>query len=356
MKTLMNRILFIVISIIIIIFFSMFLISKKEVFSEEENRYLEKFDLEKIDEYLSDHFPMRKDFISLKNHTKKFIGKTLINNVYAAKNNYFIPVYEENKNKDYIIKAINDFSKNYNNVDVMIVPDSVFINKELLAINIEEDEESEINYLYSKLKNSNNINVINALKEGNKTKQMYYKTDHHWTTYGAYVAYQEYYNQKGENSFIESDFNIKKVSDHFLGTSSSLTYGLAKKEDIVIFEKDANLVVNYVNENKITDTLYNYEYLSKKDKYSMFLDNNHALIEITNNSLDTNNSILIIKNSYANAFVPFIVNHYKNVYVIDLRYYSGIVSNYVNENNIEDILILYNLNNMYADMSIVKLK
>lgn len=356
MKKNIDKVLFVIVSIIIIIFLIMFLVSKKESFSEEENRYLAKFDIKNIDDYIVDHFPFRKELISLKNHTKKFVFKTFISNVYLAKDNYLIPDYVENKNKDYIVSSVNNFAKNIKNVDVLIVPDSILINSDKMYFNNSRDEEKEINYLYSKMKNTNNINVIEALKLGNKDNQMYYKTDHHWTSYGAYTAYKEYFRKKGKVYYIENDFNINKVSNNFLGTSSSLTYGLANKEDIFVFEKDNDLSVNYVLENKQTCSLYNYDYLYKKDKYSMFLDNNHALVQITNKSINNDSKILIIKNSFGNSFVPFIVNHYNETYVIDLRYYSGKVSDYVINNNITDILILYNLNNMYSDMSLVKLK
>jgi hypothetical protein len=131
---------------------------------------------------------------------------------------------------------------------------------------------------------------------------------------------------------------------------------LSSTENIDLFLTDDSLTVEYVYEKRTTSSLYNFDYLTGKDKYALFLDNNHALIKVTNNSINNDNSIVLIKNSYANSFVPFIVNNYKNTYIIDLRYYSESVSEFINNNNIKDILILYNLNNLYSDMSIIKLK
>ena len=71
---------------------------------------------------------------------------------------------------------------------------------------------------------------------------------------------------------------------------------------------------------------------------------------------ENENSILVIKNSYANSFIPFLTSHYKNIYVIDLRYYNKSVSDFVKSKNIDNVLILYNLNNLYDDMSILKLR
>ena len=356
MKDLANKILFITISIITICFSIMFIINKKDKYSEIENRYLSDFNINNVEEYVRDYFPFRIELISLKNNIELLTGKTLINDVYVAKDNYLIQLFKDNDKKDAIIRTINNFNNKVHNVDVMFVPDSILINEDKLDYHLDILEDKEINYLYSIL-NTNNINVIDILKEENKKSiNLYYKSDHHWTTHGAFIAYQKYFKDKYKIPYSLDDFNIRKVSDDFNGTSSSLALGLSTKDDIYIFDRPNSLIVNYVYENKITNSLYNYDYLNKKDKYSMFLDNNHALIEIKNTLIDNDSSILVIKNSYANAFIPFLVNHYSNIYVIDLRYYPLSVSDYIKEKNIDDILILYNLKNMYDDMSIVKLK
>ena len=94
--------------------------------------------------------------------------------------------------------------------------------------------------------------------------------------------------------------------------------------------------VSYVLSNKKDKSLYNYDYLEKKDKYAMFLDNNHPLITITNNDTDNDNNILIIKDSFANSMIPFLVNHYNNIHVIDPRYYKKSISRrYSNKNRKE---------------------
>ena len=356
MKNLPNKILFIFISIITISLSIIFIFNKKEKYSEIENRYLSDFSINNIEEYIRDYFPFKIELISLKNKLEVLSGKTLINDIYIANDDYLIPRFITNEKKDAIINTINNFNKKISNVDVMIVPDSILVNEEKLDYHLDIQEDKEIDYLYSKM-NTNNINIINTLKKENKkNNNLYYKSDHHWTTYGAYIAYQEYFKIKGKESYKMNDFTIKKVSDNFEGTSSSLALGLSKKDDIYIFERPTQLEVNYVYENKITNSLYNFDYLNKKNKYEMFLDNNHALIEIENKLIQDDSNILIIKNSYANAFIPFLVNHYNKTYVIDLRYYPKNVSDYINEHDIKNTLILYNLNNMYSDMSIVKLK
>lgn len=351
----LNTILFITILIINAILFAGFLVNEKEEYSTVENRYLQTFSVEKFNDYLSDHFPLRNEFIALKNKTDHLAGNTLINGIYVT-DEYLIPEFKTNNKRDALINIINTFVDKNTNVDMMIVPDSIAINKDKLKASLSVDELSEIEYLYKTLK-TNNINVYDELKKENDlNNNQYYHSDHHWTTFGAYTAYNKYLTTKQITPLKKDDFIITEMSNDFNGTSSSLAIGFNIKDSIYTFDTDANLSVNYVFENVQTDTLYNKKYLSEKDKYAMFLDNNHALIQITNNDINNDSNLLIIKNSYANCFVPLIVNHYKDVYVIDLRYFKSNVSNFIKENNIQNTLILYNLNNFYSDMSIATLK
>ena len=102
--------------------------------------------------------------------------------------------------------------------------------------------------------------------------------------------------------------------------------------------------------------MYEEKYLNEKDKYSYFLDNNHALITITNKSLNNNNELLVIKDSYANSFIPLIAKHYEKIHVIDPRYYRLSISSYIRENNISNVLFLYNVLTLDDDMGIVSVR
>jgi hypothetical protein len=341
--------------LVVIVFDFMFLMSKKETYSYLENRYLKKFNINEIDGYLSDHFPFRNTFLAIKNRTELAIGKTYINDTYIGKDNYLIPTFVNNSKSHYIYESINDFAKD-KQVYVMFVPDSILINEDKLYYHLDIEEDKEIDNLYSKLSHSTNIDVRKTLKEHNNKEEMYYKTDHHWTSFGAYYGYVEFMKNKGDRYLEKEEFEIIRVSSDFVGTTSSKVLGLDIKDDIYTFNTNSELVVNYVLENKTTNSLYNEEYLDKKDKYSYFLDNNHSEIVIHNKSINNGEKILVIKNSYGNCFIPFLVNHYEYVHVVDLRYFNEEISEYLNKNDIYETLILYNLNNLYSDLSIVKLR
>lgn len=373
MKTMHNKIIAVVLSIIVVSFTCVFIFKKNTEFSENENRYLQelpKFSfssllkgtyIEKIEDYFADQFPLRDTFMSIKTKTDKLLGKKDINGVYLGSNDYLIEKYNIPVNSDKIIKTLNEFNEtvNYVNLNLMLVPTSISINYEMLPDNVDHKEQkNELEYIYDNI-NFNTINVYDTLMEQNEYYQMYYRLDHHWTSYGAYYAYQEYSKANNINFLSINDFKIEEVTNDFNGTLYSKSNDYSRKPDsIYLFTpKKHNYEVEYVYSKKKTDTLYELSYLEKKDKYSLFLDNNHPLIVVTNKDVENNNEIVIIKDSYANSFVPFIVNHFRKVHIVDPRFYQENISEYIKNNkNIKDALILYNMNTIDGDVGILTIK
>lgn len=373
MKSMHNKIIALVLSIIIVVFTFIFIFKKNNEFSENENRYLQglpKFSfsslikgtyIEKIEDYFADQFPFRNTFMSIKTKTDKLLGKKDINGVYLAGNDYLIEKYNNPENSSKIIETLNNFNEtvNYVNLNLMLVPTSISINYELLPKNVEYNRQmEELNYIYDNI-NFNTINLYDTLMNENKYYQMYYRLDHHWTSYGAYYAYQEYSKANNIEYLSINDFEIEEVTNEFNGTLYSKSNDYSRKSDSIYLFKPSktNYNVEYVYNKKTTDTLYELSYLDKKDKYSLFLDNNHPLIVVTNEDIKTNDEIIIIKDSYANSFIPFIVNHFKKVHIIDPRFYGESISEYIKNNkNIKDALILYNMNTLDSDIGILTIK
>lgn len=357
-----DKIIFVILSILIVTLLNMFIFNKKVYYSENEFRYLTKFNeitiesilnrktMENIEEYLSDHFQFRVEFIKLKNKVELLIGKNKINGVYIT-DKYLIEEYNGFNKKDKFIDVINNLSESNKDVkfSLMLVPTSISVNNKYLnKYSKTEEQLNDIKYIYDKT-NTNNINLYESLI--NSKREVFYYTDHHWTTYGALIAYQEFTNNK-------EDIELKKASDSFQGTIYSKVLISDIKDEIYIYEPEYKLEVTYdLGTNKIKkDTLYNMSYLKEKDKYSLFLDNNNPLITIDNKDLKDKNNILVIKDSYANSFIPFLTRNYKTIHVIDPRYYLGSITEYINKNNIEEVLILYNINTLNDDTGIYRVK
>lgn len=362
-----SKILSIFIVLFIILFCLLFVILPKKEFSENEFRYLQEFPkfsisnlvsgeyINDLEQYITDHFPLRDYFMSIKTNFQLLLGNKLINGVYIGSDEYLFQEYKYPNNTDKLITKLNEFyNRNNIDMDLMLVPSSGVINNNRLPKNISLNKQLDIiNYIYDNIE-FNNINVIEKLEEGSKKYNMYYRLDHHWTMYGSYYAYLEYCNKNNITPVNINEFTIERVTDTFNGTlySKSSIYNY-KPDYIDVFKNSNKLEVNYVVSNRITDTLYEEKHLSTKDKYSYFLDSNHPLIKITNNKLKGN--ILIIKDSYANSFIPFLTNHYNEIHVIDLRFYNASVTNYIKENKIDKVLFLYNINDIDNDTGIYKI-
>jgi len=364
-----KKIIAVVLSVMILSLSLIFMFTDVKEYSENENRYLSKFPkfsfsslvegkyIADLESYFKDQFPLRDTFMGVKTSFDKLTLKTKINGVYLGKDNYLIEEFSEPVNSDRIVNVLNKFyeNNNYINLNLMIVPTSTEINKDKLPSSVDNGSQLDmINDIYSKI-NFNTLDVYNTLKENNKKYQMYYYLDHHWTTYGAYFAYLEYAKNNDIEPLDITDFDIELVTDKFNGTLYSKSNDYSRKSDsIYLFNRNNNLEVNYVFSEKITDTLYEKSYLDKKDKYSLFLDNNHPLIIVTNNDIITDKEIIVLKDSFANSLVPFLVNHFKKVHIIDPRYYSLSISAYLDENpKIKDGLILYNANGIDKDLGIL---
>ncbi len=126
------------------------------------------------------------------------------------------------------------------------------------------------------------------------------------------------------------------------------------KDAITVYTNpEDRLRVTYEDTGEVSDSLYNFDYLQEKDKYSLFLNNIHPLVEIENETAPSDDVLMLIKDSYANSMVPFLTHHYKKIYVFDTRYYKDGPSSFLEEHGeVTDVLILYNMNTLDGDTGI----
>ena len=355
------------------IFFSVwFIISPKKEMSENENRYLEKFPqlsvenlldgslMNKLNHYIEDHFPMREAFLTLKSGLERLSLKDENKDVYIGKDQFLIEKYEpiSEKDKQKIISAINRFQEKNPSVviDIMFVPTSIVLNQNKLPKYVDattqlEDRES----ITKKLKGVNVIDILPYLQQHNEANDLFYRLDHHWTTKGAYYGYFGYLKEKGITPISINSFHPVIVSKDFNGTLYSKANIYSYKSDVIYEYVHDKVNVSYIYEKQKTNSFYEKSWLEKKDKYSYFLNGNHSLITIENPNVTNSSSILILKDSYANSFIPFLSKHYQTIHIIDPRYYKESITTYIKENNIEQVLFLYNMNTLGKDLGIISI-
>lgn len=360
---------------LIVIMMVAFIISPKAEKSISENRTLQqkprvtmqsvltgKYSKD-IGKYVSDQFPNRSGMIKLKARFDLLLGRKELNGVYICKDGYLMEGFTEASPEvtDAKVKAINSFvSQNPKlNVSMMLVPNKVEIYKNLLPKNAPSDSQKA--YLDKvKEKVDKKVNFVNLITPFNRIKnatQLYYKTDHHWTTDGAYKGYEEFSKSRDISPAQEKSFTKSLATDKFLG---SLYYKngaqIGEPENIILYlkEKPYPLLVKYYDTKEKVTTLYDANKLKGKDKYEVFTGGNHSQIKIRTN-VKTNRKLLLIKDSYANAMLPFLINDFAEINVVDLRYYTGTMADILNNNDITDVLILYNVNTFNTDPSILNI-
>ena len=351
--------------------------SKDKSFSDNENRYLAtkpKFTFEKLnngsyakeyEEYITDQFILRDKWISIKTYSERAMLKKDINGVYFGKDDYLIEKYEgfneEQVNKN--INRLNEFISTYNkkigenHVKVMIVPTASEVLKDKLPLFAYDNTQKRlISYINNVLPEGTTIDLI-SLFENYKDEYIYYRTDHHWTSLGAYYAYKKWGQEVNIETYNSSDFYIEEVSSDFYGTIYSKVNTKVKPDSIHLYNlKDKNIEykLDYDLGQKVTDSIYDFKKLEGKDKYAVFLGGNNGLVNIKTN-VGNNRKLLIIKDSFANSFIPFVINNFSEVSVVDFRYYNMKISEYIEKENFTDILFLYNSLNFNKDKNLIKL-
>ena len=351
MKTNVLRVILFFLIILIIPAFTLF--GNKETVSYNENKMLAQFPeftveswknrsfMNGMADFFSDHFVLRENFIKLKNKIEILIGKDEINGVFEY-DGYLIQTFKDVDYKltDRNIASLNKLKNKFSNIPFYFMP--VITSQEKFKDNLPdylnlESESDYINYCFSKLENIEKIDVSREICE---TDYAFYRTDHHWTTAAAYQAYLKTANHLGIKPV--NSVEIKTVTNDFYGTLYSKTLNEKIKADCIeTYVSNTKFALNIKDE--LYDSIYFEKFLNEKDKYSYFLSGNHGICTIKNLDISSDKKLLIIKDSYANCFVPFIAENYSEVTLVDPRYSSYAQINEINLSDYDGVLVLFNV-------------
>ena len=345
------------------------LLQKDREFSEMENRnlaQLPKFSFESlksgnftsgIESYMSDQVFLKDELVALKTDSERLMLKNYQNGVYFGKDGYYLQQYTEDKAQiDKNIGYVNDFA---DAVDVpvrfLLVPNSVCVNSDKLPnFAVNDDQLESIKYIEQNL--SEKISLFNAydtLKAAaDKGEQVFYKTDHHWTANGARTVFEAL--MADEAAVATNDYDASITRDDFYGTLYSKAPSALTKPDTMLLPKhsDNRYTVNYVKENKTSNSLIDESFLDKKDKYAAFLGGNFARVDITSRECATDKKVLVLKDSYANAMLPYLADQYSELIVVDMRYYhfeQQTVSELAESEGVDEVLMVYNMDFVNTD-------
>ncbi|WP_339244973.1 DHHW family protein [Paenibacillus sp. FSL F4-0243] len=347
-------------------------------FSELENRYLQSAPqltwdnllshtyAEEAESFVTDHFPFRAKWVWVKSAMEQMRLQQENNGIYKGKDGYLFEKFEapdHNKVQQYTAAVKRFADKNAEaKTTFLLAPTSVGLYNERLPWLAPVYSQAEVNQTIAE-DVGNSLTFINGFNvlAPHAAEDIYYRTDHHWTTYGAYLAYVAYAKSLGWLPLSQSEFEIETVSDSFLGSyhTRSQFNGVAP-DSIQVYKPvhDVSTKMHIVDTGETLTSMYDSSYLEKKDKYSYFLGGVHALMKITS-QLDPKvvkqEKLLVIKDSYAHSVIPFLAQHVHEIHVIDIRYYNGSISDYMAQNDIKDVLMLFNTATFVDNSSILKL-
>lgn len=360
----------------IFLFMTFYFVLPKSEYSTQEKRKLAEFPKltvqeiadgnfqKKLDTYLSDHMAARNFFVGFSADYELLTGRNGSKGIYLGSDGYLFPKpTQENEILSENAGYIGEFA-DYMNIPVYmtVVPSSGYINSSKLPLNHEEyNDERLIDSFSDKLGDKvEYIDVKDAFKEKAKNEQLYYKTDHHWTTLGAFECYKLLGNKLGYQPLTENSF-IKNKVENFYGTSYSKSALWNIFPDTIELWSNKNqpdnsvtVEINDGDEQKISHSYFFKEQLENDDKYPVFLDGNHSLVRITNEAAN-NRKLIIVKDSYAHAIAPFLSQHYSEIIMVDLRYYKKDISALAEDENADAVLILYSLDNLATDKNLAYL-
>ena len=315
---------------------------------------------EKFEAYMDDQFVGRDMWRKLKVTVDRIGGSRLENGVYIGTNGQLleqIEVADEN-HLAANIKAIKSFSESQSKIPVrmMLVPDAAnVLNHSLPSLAKPEDQTQMFSMVRKDLGDSVEWIDVSTELNKHKTEKIYYKTDHHWTTLGAFYAFQAAAPSLGIDGDLSGNYVSYAVSDSFNGMLASKSgVNLGEKEQIDIYvptEEDTDLIVDYVDEGKRSTSLYDSSKLKEKDQYTVFLGGNSSLLDIRTVSTSTKR-LLLVKDSFANSFIPFLTPYYREIVVVDPRYYSGTINDLMDSYRISEVLFLYSGNTFFKDNNI----
>lgn len=307
---------------------------------------------EKYEMYLSDQFPGRDMWVQVQTDTARLLGKSISNGVYFGKDDYLLEYHtdaefetkQERKNIKALAKLVKQIADDYS-VHVMLVPTKTWTLQQKLPFCAPTYDEQKmydsLNEQLGELADSVVVLVQETLLS-HRDEEIYYRTDHHWTTLGAWYGYQSFLKAVGrDENLAEKKRAFVTVSDDFLGSTYAKVNQTSKKDVIEVYEPKADLDVVYNMGATDLTTLFDPSYLKSSDEYSYFTGGNQAIIEITGGE-PNGKTLLVIKDSFANCMVPFLAEDYEKVIVVDLRQLNVGCQAILDSFRPTDVLILYN--------------
>ncbi len=353
------------------------LLKPSSEFSETENRALAqmpKMELESIlngdfeadyEEYLTDQFVLRDAWIGLKTASERAQFRQESKDIYFAEDGYLIEKHTGAFTSEQAAqnqKLLAQFCERYEpqfgaeHMTVMLIPNAVDILEDLLPpFAAPCEQEGYLTQVQDALPEGVWFDAGAVLRE-HKDEELYYRTDHHWKTGAAFLVYQEWAREQGFVVPSESDYEIRTAAGDFEGTIQAKLGIHTAKDTLELYlpKKDIFYTMQINGAEKISYSLYDETALDTRDKYAVYFGGNQALVRLKART-DSDRRLLVLKDSYAHCFVPFALEEFEQIDLVDVRYYNQKLSELIVQEGYTDLLVLYNAAGFAEDVSLAKL-
>lgn len=320
--------------------------------------------MDDIETYFSDHLAGREGWVIAKNTMERLVGKEEINGVFTL-NGQMIQVFKEYDRENIAdnMAAISSFAQKHPELpcSIMLAPTAQEMNySSMPSYGGYLSQKTFIEDCYKQAEGLTTIDCLSFLS-GHKNDYIFYRTDHHWTSLGAYYAYCAAAKTLGYTSYSLNDFNIESASADFRGTLYSKTLDNGVTPDTINYyhlkngEPKVKMTIFDGSKETVYDSLYVRDYLEVKDKYSSFTGSNSPIINIETD-VDNGKSLLLIKDSYAHSLVPFLSKHYSKITMVDMRYINTGLQMFLDVNEYDQALFMFNTISFAEDEDIVKIQ
>ena len=304
-----------------------------------------------LEKYLEDQFPLRDGWMGLKTRYEYLLGKREFHNVYLCGDTLMSKIEDASRaeqNMGYLrtLTELTDLP-----VYVGLIPTAAEVWKDKLPAGSENfDQTAYLEQVRSAVPGAVWVDVFGALA-GHKDEQIFYRTDHHWTSLGAYYGYAALMSAMGETPAPLG--TAETVSEDFYGTlySASGVHWLAPDAIQRYIPGESVTVENF--EKGETHGLYVDSFLREKDKYASFLGGNTPLYIVRNPDAAADKKLLVVRDSYSDSLAPFLSQYFSEIHLLDLRYYRTPVAQYALENGMDQIFVCYSVENFVKDLDAI---
>ncbi|MCI8812690.1 MAG: hypothetical protein HFG12_05590 [Oscillibacter sp.] len=312
------------------------------------------------EDYFADQFPLRDGWTGVKARAELLLGKREFNNVYLCGDTLIAKVNPpldglEDRNLDCVRRMA---ERTEIPVYLALVPSAAEVWREKLPAGAESWDQAAFISRAAELEGVEPVDVLGALR-ARAEEDIFYRTDHHWTTLGAYYGYAVLMEALGRGEEVLEPEAAKErdllVSNGFQGTlySQSGIHWL-EPDSIEFWVEDRGLSVISWRDGAPEETgLYDSDYLGEKDKYSAFLGGSQPLCVIRNEA--GTGRLMLVRDSYADSLAPFLARHFEEVHLLDLRYYRGSPAAYAQEHGVDGIVVLQSVPNLITDRNLALL-